>query len=74
MLFNPQYFPKKNINQNNYRIVLFHRHLDQIIYTHYLLRYYKGNYIKLETILNCHYHYNDRFLNQLNLIYSLINY
>lgn len=74
MLFNPQYFPKKNINQNNYHIVLFHRHLDQIIYTHYLVHYNQGNYIELETVLNRHYYYNDQFLNQLNLIYSLINY
>lgn len=74
MIFNLQYLPNKNINQNNYRIMFFHRHLDQIIYSHYLINNKEINYHKLETDLNCSNYYKDQFLNQLNQIYSLINY
>ena len=55
--------------------MFFHRHLDQIIYTHYLLNYPQPEiFIKIEIMLNQQYYYDDQFLNQLNLIYSWINY
>lgn len=51
--------------------MFFHRHLDQIIYTHYLLNYPQPEiFIKIEIMLNQQYYYDDQFLNQLNLIYS----
>lgn len=74
MMFNPQYWPQTNVNQNNYRIRLFHRHLDQLIYNHYLIHGGQKDYVEIETIINSDYQYHIKFLNQFNLVYSLINY